>query len=158
MSAGPVDEGKIPNPYECIVCDPDKKWAEGKALGLLYTAISRATTLGDNDGLNSAIYFEGKDFNRERLTMMGKRKDTCDDYIRIKLRRVWVEFINQHTTHEKFTETEMNACVEWATDTTYSYETLWQRIKHYVHVKASTRPRKKYKHQKKQKRWQQAHA
>ena len=44
LSAGPVDEGKVPNMYDCIVCDPDEKKFEGSALGLLYTAVLRATT------------------------------------------------------------------------------------------------------------------
>ncbi len=34
LTAGPVDEGKIPNMYQCIVCDPDEK--NSKALLLDY--------------------------------------------------------------------------------------------------------------------------
>ena len=52
MSAGPVDEGKIKNMYDVIVCDPDEKSFQGTVLGLLYTATSRATTLGDDNGLD----------------------------------------------------------------------------------------------------------
>ena len=75
QSAGPVDKGKIPNIYGCIICDPDKSEVEGRALGLFYTALSQATTLGDDDGLNSAIYFTGEDFNEKRIRNLGKRKN-----------------------------------------------------------------------------------
>ena len=75
QSAGPVDKGKIPNIYGCIICDPDKSEVEGRALGLFYTALSRATTLGDDDGLNSANYFTGEDFNEKRIRNLGKRKN-----------------------------------------------------------------------------------
>ena len=80
LTAGPVDEGKIPNIYECIICDPDDKKYEGSSLGLLYTTLSRATTLGDNNGLNSAIYFTGQEFKRVRITRLTKRKNSNDDY------------------------------------------------------------------------------
>ena len=45
--------------FDVIVCNPDESKYEGKFLGLFYTAVSRATTLGDDDGLNSALYFTG---------------------------------------------------------------------------------------------------
>ena len=32
QSAGPVDEGKIPNIYSCIICDPDKNDADGRLM------------------------------------------------------------------------------------------------------------------------------
>jgi len=67
LTAGPVDEGKIPNMHNVIVCDPDEKHFEGTAIGLLYTAVSRATTLSDDDGLNSAIYFDGNCFKANRI-------------------------------------------------------------------------------------------
>ena len=77
LSAGPVDKDKVPNLYQCIICDPDEKKFEGTgALGLLYTAVSRGTTLGDTNGLNSAIYFDGKDFRRERIQRLAYCKDS----------------------------------------------------------------------------------
>ena len=98
LSAGPVDPGKIPNMYECLVIDPDKNQCEGRALGLLYTGVSRGTTLGDDDGLNSAVYFSGQSFNESRLRGLGLKKNSCDDYLNIQRRRIWVEFLQQHTT------------------------------------------------------------
>ena len=72
LTAGPVNEGKIPNMYQCIICDPDEKKIEGTSLGLFYTATSRATTLGDDDGMNSAIYFSGNQFKEERIRGLTK--------------------------------------------------------------------------------------
>ena len=71
QTAGPVDEGRPPNQYEVIICDPDDRKWEGKFMGLFYTALSRATTLGDANGLNSAIYFTGKDFKEDRIRTIG---------------------------------------------------------------------------------------
>ena len=62
LTAGPVDKGKIPNMFDLLVVDPDEKQCEGSALGLLYTAVSRATTLGEDSSLGSAIYFAGGAF------------------------------------------------------------------------------------------------
>ena len=75
LTAGPVDEGKIPNMYQCIVCDPDKKF-KGTFLGLFYTATSRATSLGNDDGLNSAIYFSGSQVREERIRGLTKFKNS----------------------------------------------------------------------------------
>ena len=75
LTAGPVDEGKIPNMYQCIVCDPDEKF-EGTSLGLFYTATPRATRLGDDDGLNSAIYFSGSQVREERIRGLTKFKNS----------------------------------------------------------------------------------
>ena len=50
------------------------KKIEGTSLGLFYTATTRATTLGDDDGLNSAIYFSGTRFREERIRGLTKLK------------------------------------------------------------------------------------
>ena len=76
LSAGPVDEGKIPNMFACIICDPDMRHVEGSALGLFYTALSRATTLGNEDGSESAIYFTGTAYDEARIRNIGRMKNT----------------------------------------------------------------------------------
>ena len=96
MSAGPVDAGKIPNMFECIICDPDNKNVERTALGLFYTALSRATTLGDSEGRGSAIYFIGKDFKEERIRNIGIKQNTNESYRRVQERNTWVEYLNQN--------------------------------------------------------------
>ena len=79
QSAGPVDVNKMPNPYECLICDPHDSSAEITHLGVFYTAISRATTLGDDDGLNSAFYLEeGKEATENCMRNIGQKKNSRD--------------------------------------------------------------------------------
>ena len=63
---GPVDPGKPPNVFKRIICDPDTKSAEARGTGVLYTAVSQATSLGDINGMNSAIYFIGEDHSHKK--------------------------------------------------------------------------------------------
>ena len=51
---------KIPNQYQCLICDPHDSSAENTHLSVFYTAISRATTLGDEDGLILLFIWKGK--------------------------------------------------------------------------------------------------
>lgn len=95
LTAGPVDEGKIQNFYQCIVCDPDEKRYEGSSLGLLYTAVSRATTLGDENGLGSAIYFMGNSFKEERIRRLTKLKHSDRDFVMAQKRQKWVDFLSR---------------------------------------------------------------
>ena len=90
LSAGPVDKGKIPNPHMCITCDPDKKDYEKTALGLFCTAVSRATTLGDDTGLNSAIYFTGDEFGDSRIRRLNCMKHKDTKFVLAQKRENWV--------------------------------------------------------------------
>ena len=104
LSAGPVDEGKIPNMYKCVICDPDNRRYEGSALGLLYTATSRATTLGNmKDGRNSAMYFTGKEFKEERIRRLVYCKDSDKKFVYAEKREKWVAFLksNERRTNQK---------------------------------------------------------
>ena len=116
LSAGKVEcgEGNVRTPYECIVCDPDKKQFEGKNLGLFYTALSRARSLGDPDGLNSAIYFTGTDFNEERFRDLIRRKDSEDMFQVAMKRKRWVQRLEANTVDDEFSEGEMNIVLQWA--------------------------------------------
>ena len=135
LSAGPVDEGKIANPCECTVCDPDKNSAEGRALGLLCTAVSRATTLGDDSGLDSAIYFTGPSFNEERLRNMGRKKDSEDDYLNIARRRIWVQFMRENTSKGTLSPTRQADTLAWVTSSRCTYDALHNRIQQCVRAK-----------------------
>ena len=71
--------------FDVIVCDPDESKYEGKFLGLFYTAVSRATTLGDDDGLNSALYFTGDHVKEDRIRSIGKKTHSQDnDYLNVR--------------------------------------------------------------------------
>lgn len=134
LTAGPVDEGKIQNMYDVLVCDPDDKQYEGNALGLLYTAISRATTLGNADGLNSAIYFTGSAFKASRIRNL-THKDDGKEFELSKKRRYWVRHIKQQTTATSIKYagvlSQRDSLLTWASNTKSSYDILYNRIDTY---------------------------
>ena len=135
MSAGPVDPGKIKNMYDVIVCDPDDKEFEGTALGLLYTGVSRATTLGDNEGRGSAIYFTGSSLREDRIRNLTMKKDGKKEFEMAKKRRYWVNYISARAqrfkAHVKEIMTKKELLLRWATTQTYSYDELYNRINNY---------------------------
>ena len=140
QSAGPVDEGKIPNIYSCIICDPDKSEAEGRgALGMLYTAVSRATTLGDDDGLESAIYFTGDDFNEKRIRNLGKRKNALDDFQNVTRRKIWVQHLTNNTSDGNITKKQLKRALDWANTAIIDYDRLHSRVKLYIQSKIQKR-------------------
>ena len=119
--------------FECIVCDPDENQYEGRALGLLYTAVSRATTLGDDDGLNSAIYFTGDSMkNQDRVRCLGKKKNSQDSFINIERRNKWVQHLRNNTKHYTKSEKHCSRILTWAEDTTYSHDALYSKIRTYT--------------------------
>ena len=140
MSAGPVDEGKIPNMFSYIICDPDRREVEGTALGLFYTIVSRATTLGDADGNGSAIYFIGEHFTEERIRNIGKLKSSDEDYTRVIARRNWVRHLQQHKLTPLKKE-EVTSILSWATKTRIErHTTLHERIRQYVQHATNINP------------------
>ena len=134
VSAGPVDSGKIPNNHEVIICDPDEKKFELKAIGLLYTATSRATTLGDESGLNSAIYFEGSHFKFSRISNLTKTQ-TGEECEMAKKRKRWVGHLMannirtlEETLHVRNNKQEL---FQWMARTTINVGELMLRINEY---------------------------
>lgn len=134
LTAGPVDIGKIQNMYDVLVCDPDDKQFEGSALGLLYTAVSRATTLGDPNGLNSAIYFHGSAFKASRIRNLTHKEDG-KEFELSKKRRYWVEHINrcaaQTKRRYKGVLTQRDTILQWASTTQFTYDHVYHRINMY---------------------------
>ena len=117
---------------------------EGRALGLLYTAISRATTLGGDDGLNSAIYFD-KSFNADRIRMLGKKIGTDEDFQNVTKRRVWVTHIKQSTRPSALSNLEIEKVKTWVSTTTYTYNTLYHKIEQYKQQRHNTQPHRTHK-------------
>jgi hypothetical protein len=127
QSAGPVDKNKIPNPYECLICDPHDSSAEARHLGVFYTAISRATTLGDNNGMNSAFYLEGKEATEDRMRNIGKKQDSRDYNETFVKRAKWVQSLSENTYNNPLTEEQQNDIKKWVTDSRYTTADI-QRI------------------------------
>ena len=117
--------------FDCILCDPDTREREGTALGLFYTALSRATTLGNHNGEESAIYFDGDDFTEERIRNIGRHKDSEEDYKRVKKRARWVHYLIKHKYTSSLTHPQIKNILKWAESTNYDYLDLLDRTNHY---------------------------
>ena len=118
--------------FQAIICDPDEHKYKGNFMGLFYTALSRATTLGDANGSGSAIYFRGNNFTQERFCNLGKMKNSDEDCIPIQKRSNWVTHLRNNTTPIIPLTTKMNATLHWAQSASYNYDNLHHRIKQYT--------------------------
>jgi hypothetical protein len=149
MSAGPVDEGKIPNPYECLVCDPGERDVEGRHVGMFYTTTSRGTTLGDERGFGSAVYFDGPNYNEGRVRNLGKGKGSTQFFPKVLKRNAWVNYLKEHETKPTFTKRKQQQILDWAATTKISYDELHEHIGKYTdsflpHQRAQQRKRRRY--------------
>ena len=131
-----MDQGKIPNMFEVIVCDPDEGKFEGSAMGLLYTAVSRATPLGHNNGLGSAIYFTGQHLTEDRIRNLGKKANkNNEDYVKVTKRKSWVQHLKNNTRKSNITATNQEQLFQWGENTKISEKKLRERIQNYVQAK-----------------------
>ena len=90
--AGPINiHGEI-NDSKRIICDLGGLDMERLCPGLLYTALSRATTLGDNR-TNSAIYFNGKEVCMKRFLYCTKPQGRGKLYEKIEARNRWMKHL-----------------------------------------------------------------
>ena len=119
--------------FEVIVCDPDDGSCENNALGILYTAVSRATTLGDSEGKHSAIYFMGEHMNERRITRLGLRKNSCEEYKRVIQRREWVKYLDRRKRKCTLSQRRIKHVLKWAESTSYNWGVLSNRIEKYVY-------------------------
>jgi hypothetical protein len=95
LQAGPVGKNQQPNMFDVIICNPDEKCYKSKNLGLFYTGLSRATTYGDDDGKDSAIYFTGSEFTADRFRRLSKKPNSNEDFELVKTRKQWVQYLKQ---------------------------------------------------------------
>lgn len=102
------------------------------AIGLLYTAVSRGTTLGDDDGSGSAVYFKGATFTPDRIRNLTFKANSAEEFKKAKERRYWVNYLQNN--HQKSLprihsiKERQQTIHEWAATTTYSFDTLYDRI------------------------------
>ena len=119
--------------FKGVICDPHTLDAETNSLGLLYTGVSRATTLGDSDGLNSAIYFTGLDMKKEsRVSRLGQKTASLDAYKRVVDRRRWVAHLAVNTRRSHLSSKEEERILRWSSDNKVTYSALMNRIDEYV--------------------------
>ena len=116
QSAGPTEPGRPPNTVQQIICDAGSKNFECLCPGLMYSLVSRATTLGtDRATLDSAIYFTG-DFTERRVMNMGRKKDGMLTK-RVALRKLWVDRLEQNIRKCEMSPEERQALILWITTT-----------------------------------------
>ncbi|GFH54205.1 hypothetical protein CTEN210_10681 [Chaetoceros tenuissimus] len=128
------------NPVKIMVFHLGKSSFEGNNPGLLYTGISRATSMGANDINKSAIYFNCKtkfelytrirDIHHKRKPLSKKEKSeslnesntifvepslTKEKYDKVKKRKYWTDFLDQQekSTDITMTESERQNIKHW---------------------------------------------
>jgi hypothetical protein len=132
QTAGPVEPDKIKNMYEVIICNPDEHKWEGQFMGLFYTALLHATTLGDDNGLNLAIYFSGIHFKEDQIRNLGKKCRSTDDFENIVKQTKWIEHLKKHTKPiTDLSQRHINT-LSWAENMTFDDHQLYHRIKQHV--------------------------
>jgi hypothetical protein len=113
-NAGPVAHGQQQNPIQRLVIDLGTRQFEGNNPGLTYTALSRATTLGDPDDImTSALYFDGT-LTPDRLTNITTRMDNKGLYKKVLLRHQWVKHIEKNRLTLDFPSLETTTLFNWA--------------------------------------------
>lgn len=130
QNVGPVPKGRPENAIQKIIVEPGNRQFEGNNVGLFYTTASRATTIGSaSDKMSSAIYFDGPDFSRDRITNLTKEK-TGRLYKKAGLRKNWVSYMrsNSKVRHRK-TDVEMESLFKWVKCTRYTEHDLLSIIK-----------------------------
>ena len=122
--------------YEVIVCDPDEKCFEGTALGLLYTAVSRATTLGDDSGRGSAIYFIGSAFKEDRIRNLTSKQNSTVEFELSKKRRYWVDHIKNSARlshpRSQYILANKDSILARCKGPSYTYDHVYSRIRLYI--------------------------
>lgn len=115
QNAGPVAEGQQRNPVQRIVVDPGDRKFEGINPGLMYTILSRATTMGDpNNVLSSAIFFDGTNINPERFQNIAFSLKKGRKYEKVVLRDKWVRYLKQHRVQSNLSDTQIQSIFNWA--------------------------------------------
>ena len=125
-NAGPVDEGKPPNPIQRIICDPGTKQFEGINIGLFYTLLSRATSLGNIDDAtfkDSAIYFIGNNMNEDRIRNITKNANG-NDYLKVSKRNAWINYLHKHKHTSGISNPDKQSLFQWAECTKISHSRL----------------------------------
>jgi len=119
--------------FKVIICDPDGKIVEGRNTGFFYTMLSRATTLGDPNGLNSAIYFTGPNLTKQRIQQLTLKTNSFQVLENVKRRTAWVQYLeNQIVDTSNISHLQIQKLFQW-TQTPIPYDILYERTQKYIH-------------------------
>ena len=124
QNAGPVAKNQPPNAVQRIICHPGSRAFEGQNVGLFYTILSRATTLGDCDEStpphqrfkNSAIYFIGQNMNKSRIRNI-TLQNNGRPFANVIKRDRWVRFLRHNELHLSFSDEEIANLFQWLDNT-----------------------------------------
>jgi len=138
QSAGPTRKGQKVNEVQRIVCCPGTILFESQNPGLLYTLISRATTIGTPGQDDSAIYFIGDFIEEPRLTNIHLTRDG-KVYDKVQRRDKWINHLQSRLKPFNISDEEQNQLFQWASCETTRYtkdelneiiDTVSPRFKH----------------------------
>ena len=104
-----------------IICDVGTPRFESQNIGLFYTALSRATTIGSqtNTRQDSAIFFT-QSLDKTRLDRLTTKTDNTE-YDMIKKRKEWVTLLEKNMgTLDNVTENCIQRTFQWATSQEYT--------------------------------------
>ena len=112
QNAGPVSQNQAPNAIGRIICDPGTKRFEGQNPGLLYTILSRATTLGE-DKMSSAVYFTGNNATKARFQNITQGIHGTT-YKKVILRERWMAVLKKGIRQDNMTVKEQQQLIKWS--------------------------------------------
>ena len=116
MQAGPN------NPIKTIIVDLGDINFESNNPGLMYTAISRALTIDEeNNGKTSAIYFRNLTINHYMQSARKKLNKTPSKAM--QARDMWITHLKKNELKQKFTQTQKRDLILWS-QTTIPLKTL----------------------------------
>lgn len=125
QSAGPTKDNST-NAIMRLICDVGTARFESQNIGLLYTALSRATTIGsiEKQRTDSAIFFTHS-LDKSRLDRLSTKSDN-DEYEMIKRRNKWINLLtnNRNSIRNEVTNEQINSTLEWATVTRIPIEKI----------------------------------
>lgn len=117
QSAGPVEKGQPKNAVDRVIVEPGTRSFEGNNPGLGYMAVSRATTIGTGNDLDSALYFTGLNLNRGRLLDIKYQASTSGSqkkmYKKVALREKWVKRLELNTHHPRYSNKDVEDIKLW---------------------------------------------
>lgn len=147
INVGPVKPGQPPNQINSIVCDPGPREFESKACGLLYTACTRGSTLGNStDNLSSAVYFTGPHMHFKRIKFL-QHNATGEKCLRIRQRNQWIQHLKNNTKIRKIENNAMSAIADWYKSNCITRDNLDQLIDNMASHHQSTKRTQEDKHQ-----------
>ena len=112
-------------PIKTIIVNCGTNKFESSNPGLLYTAMSRASTIGESGANDTAIYFQGLQKSRYMYTANSKKENKRSQMIRD--RQTWIDHLIKNEVTKTYTTQEENELIEW-TKTTISHRKLMECI------------------------------